>query len=160
MNKFQWVKLFYLLAGLTISLSFSGHADESIGKEYTAFTGLESDAAAVVLKFQRGLELGDITMVMEQLADDLLLLEGKLIHRTAQDYAQQHMLRDMKFLQAVNVKTIEHHVEQFDNVAFSIARISSKGIYQDKEIDSIANETIILRKTNDGWKITHVHWSN
>jgi ketosteroid isomerase-like protein len=45
-------------------------------------------------------------------------------------------------------------------VAISIARSSVKGTYKDKNVDRIGNETITLMKSNDTWKITHIHWSN
>ena len=92
--------------------------------------------------------------------DDVLILEGKGVERSAQEYASHHMLSDMKYLKAMTIESIEHHVTQFDVVAISISRSSVKGTYKDKNIDRIGNETIALKKHDDKWKITHIHWSN
>jgi ketosteroid isomerase-like protein len=35
-----------------------------------------------------------------------------------------------------------------------------KGAYKGKPVDRLTTETMVLRKTPDGWRIVHVHWSS
>jgi hypothetical protein len=66
----------------------------------------------------------------------------------------------MKYLQAIDVKTLEHHVQVFSSIAISISRSSNKGVYKGKQVDSAGNETMTLMQDSDGWKIANIHWSN
>ena len=70
------------------------------------------------------------------------------------------MHADMAFLKAVESTLLEHQVFTQGDIAFSIARSSTEGSYKGKEIKSIGMETITLKNTDNGWKITHIHWSN
>tara|TARA_R110001606_G_scaffold361564_1_gene514698 strand:+ start:1088 stop:1321 length:234 start_codon:yes stop_codon:yes gene_type:complete len=59
----------------------------------------------------------------------------------------------MKYLKAMTIESIEHHVNQYDVVAMSISRSSVKGIYKDKNVDRIGNETITLEKKTINGKL-------
>lgn len=131
-----------------------------IKKQNRRCSGLETPAGKTVLAFHKALETGDAQTAQSLLADNVLILEGKGVERSAQEYASHHMLSDMKYLKAMTIESIEHHVTQYNAIAMSISRSSVKGIYKDKTVDRIGNETITLEKKNDKWKITHIHWSN
>jgi ketosteroid isomerase-like protein len=123
------------------------------------FSGLQTEAAKAVIAFNTALTTGDVKTARNLLADDVLILEGNGVERSAQQYASHHMLSDMKYLQAMTTQTIEHHVTQYDGVAFSISRSTVKGTYKDENVDSQGNETMTLEKLNGEWKIKHIHWS-
>jgi ketosteroid isomerase-like protein len=155
-TKFLTMFALILLSGVVFS---HGNKTDKNAKQ-TMFSGLETPAGKTVLAFHNALEAGDAQTVQSLLADNVLILEGKGFERSAQEYAGHHMLSDMKFLKAMTIESIEHHVTQYDAVAMSISRSSVKGIYKDKSVDRIGNETITLEKKDDKWKITHIHWSN
>jgi ketosteroid isomerase-like protein len=89
-----------------------------------------------------------------------LILEGKGIERSAEQYASHHMLSDMKFLKAMTTEKIEHHVTQYDAFAFSVSKSTVNGTYKGKEVDRLGNETMTLAKQDGEWKIMHIHWSH
>jgi ketosteroid isomerase-like protein len=154
-------KLLTIFTLILLNGSVFSHENETDKEaKSTMFTGLETSAGKTVLAFHKALETGDAQTARGLLADDVLILEGKGVERSAQEYASHHMLSDMKYLKAMTIESIEHHVTQFDVVAISISRSSVKGTYKDKNIDRIGNETIALKKHDDKWKITHIHWSN
>jgi hypothetical protein len=154
-------KLLTMIALILLSGVVFSHGNETDKKaKPTMFSGLETPAGKTVLAFHNALETGDEQTARSLLADNILILEGKGVERSAQEYASHHMLSDMEFLKAMTVESIEHHVTQYDVVAMSISRSSVKGIYKDKSVDRIGNETITLEKKDDKWKITHIHWSN
>nr|WP_297348475.1 nuclear transport factor 2 family protein [uncultured Glaciecola sp.] len=154
-------KFLTLVALIVLSGAVFSHENE-IEKETksTMFSGLETPAGKAVLAFHKALETGDVKTARSLLADNVLILEGKSVERSAQEYANHHMLSDIKYLRAMSIESIEHHVVQYDVVATSISRSRVKGTYKDKNVDRIGNETITLRRQDDNWKITHIHWSN
>lgn len=155
-TKFITMLALILLSGAV----FSHENDTAKEAKSTMFSGLETSAGKTVLAFHKALETGDPQTARSLLADDVLILEGKGVERSAQEYASHHMLSDMKYLKEMTITSLEHHINQHNNVAISIARSSVKGTYKDKNVDRIGNETITLMKLNDTWKITHIHWSN
>ena len=145
---------------LSFSAVVSAHGDEKHNEESQYFSGTDSDAATLVLKFHKALETGNGDLAASLLADDVLIFEGKGVERSAQEYASHHMLSDMKYLSQMQIELIEHHVKENGTYAISLSRSLVKGQYKGKEVNHIGNETIGLEKLNDDWKITHIHWSN
>lgn len=123
------------------------------------FTGADTEAAQVVNAFHKALETGDNVAATRLLAKNVLILEGKRAERSADEYAGSHMPLDMAYFKNIDVKILEHHVQQFDSFAISIFRRSNKGLYKGEIIDRVVNGTFTLSKESDGWKITHIHWS-
>jgi ketosteroid isomerase-like protein len=123
------------------------------------FSGLESDAAKVVVDFHRALESADGVLARSLLDDHVVIIEGGGIERSADEYAAHHMMADMKYLSAVHVQTIEHHTEESGNIAVSISRSKTTGSYKGETVDDEGSETVVLRKIAGNWRITHIHWS-
>jgi hypothetical protein len=51
-------------------------------------------------------------------------------------------------------------VRQEGTVAWTSATGRSKGTFQNKEIEAENAELMVLAKTDDGWRIRAIHWSN
>ncbi len=68
------------------------------------------------------------------------------------------MQADMNYVSSVNVELLEHHVEIIGEVAISIARTKTTGFYKNKTVNRQGMETIVLRKYDGIWKISHIHW--
>ena len=154
-------KMLKIIAISLLAISFNGAADanKKVTKDAQLFTGIDTQAAKVVQRFHMALQTGDRKLARSLLSDDVLIFEGGGVERSAEEYAHHHMLADMKYLKALQVKTIEHHVKVYDDVAVSYSRSHSKGSYKGKKVDRNGMETITLRKINQQWKITHIHWS-
>lgn len=128
-------------------------------KPSTYFVNTDSAAGKVVSEFHRALESNDPTLARSLLVNDVLIFEGG-VERSADEYASHHMLSDIKYLAAVKTTTLEHRVEVTGDLAVSVARRKTSGTYKEKKIDHESLETMVLRRIEDAWKITHIHWSH
>lgn len=124
------------------------------------FTGMDLDAAKVVLAFHKALKDGDKLTVKQVLADDVMIFEGGRVERSEAEYEHHHMSADMAYLKEMSIETIEHHVQVSGNTAVSLSRSKVTGTYKGKAIDREGMETITMLKNNDQWLISHIHWSN
>ena len=155
---------FGLISALLITAAspfpVNAHGDEQHPKENALFVGTQSAAAQAVSAFRKALKQGDKKVARELLADSVIIFEGGGVERSANEYANHHMLSDMKYLAAIESQLLEHQVYTMGDMAYSISRSQSKGSYKGKEINSTGMESITLKNTDSGWKITHIHWSN
>lgn len=134
-----------------------GHHDK---KDPMMFSGQETEVGKLVVEFHNALENGNATRVRELLDDNILIFEGGGVERSAEQYASHHMLSDMAFLKAIDIKVLEQQVKVNGDSAVSMSRSKMKGNYKEKEMDIDSMETMVLNKKNGQWKITHLHWSN
>jgi len=164
MNRFNYVvTLTLLLSGLTYfnsSIAFAHGDGHQQQKNMPLFTGLNSSAARTVKKFHHALKNSDKKLARSLLADDVVIFEGGGVERSANQYASHHMKADMKFQKELTIKTLEHHVQIVGDLAYSTRRSTMKGKFEGKKINLDIMESIVLKKSNSGWLITHIHWSN
>ncbi|NMH65009.1 DUF4440 domain-containing protein [Shewanella salipaludis] len=144
----------------SLPLELQAHGAESHGQDKALFSGLETQAAKAVQQFHSALASGDAAAARALLADDVMIFEGKGVERSAEEYAKHHMLADIQFLASAPSKTLEHKVTVMGDTAISLARSENHGEYKGKQVDSESLETLVLRRTDAGWKIVHIHWSN
>ncbi|WP_339773080.1 nuclear transport factor 2 family protein [uncultured Paraglaciecola sp.] len=152
-----------LIAGAVIFYaSFSAityaHGNEVHETNESMFAGLELAPAKTVMAFHRALQQNNKIAARATLADDVLIFEGG-VERSADEYANHHMLADMKFLSHMTSTLLEQQVYKMGDLAYSVARKRTQGEYKDKILDYIGFETIVLKKVHNVWKITHIHWS-
>jgi ketosteroid isomerase-like protein len=117
-------------------------------------------AEKAIYSFHQALKQGNKKEARELLDDNVIIYEGGRVERTADEYADHHMLADMAYLAAINNETLEHNVKVAGDTAYSMSRTKSTGQFKGKTIDHESMETIILRRIAGSWKITHIHWSN
>ena len=150
-----------LLIFLTMSNVTIAHASE---KNNTSKRGelpvLTSDAGKVVMQFHQALQGGDKSKARGFLADDVIIYEGGRVERSADDYANHHMLADMKYLAQLKVEILEHEVREVGETAYSISKTKLTGEFQGKDVKSEGMESMVLLKKDGKWKIAHIHWSH
>lgn len=119
------------------------------------------DPSATIDSFRTALAEGDIEVVNDVLADNVLIFEGSQVERSLSEYSAHHLKSDIKFTQAVRSKLIERTVYKADGLAVVSSRYSVSGSYNKREVDLTMNETMTLRNEPElGWKIIRIHWSN
>ncbi|MAD73864.1 MAG: DUF4440 domain-containing protein [Rheinheimera sp.] len=150
-----------LLIFLTMSNVTIAHASE---KNNTSKRGelpvLTSDAGKVVMQFHQAIQGGDKSKARGFLADDVIIYEGGRVERSADDYANHHMLADMKYLAQLEVEILEHEVREVGQTAFSMSRTKLTGEFKGKEVNSEGMESMVLLKKDGKWKIAHIHWTH
>jgi len=155
------MKIMNVIAVAVLSMSMSVFAHDGENKASgVKFKGVDSEPAKVVLAFHKALKSGDKVAARAQLADDLNVLEGGRIERSADEYESHHMGADMKFLASMQSEVQEHQVTIIGDTAISSQISSTKGTYNGKELAYQGMETIVLKKVAGEWKIKHIHWSN
>ena len=150
-----------LLIFLTMSNVTIAHASEKNNTSKRGeLTVLTSDAGKVVMQFHQALQGGDKSKARGFLADDVIIYEGGRVERSADDYANHHMLADMKYLAQLKVEILEHEVREVGETAYSLSKTKLTGEFQGKDVKSEGMESMILMKKNGKWKIVHIHWSH
>ncbi|GAC19527.1 YybH family protein [Paraglaciecola arctica] len=150
--------VFITLVGLCFTSFSWAHGEEKHSDSSPFFVNIDTAPAKVVSAFHQALESGDKAKARALLADDVLIFEGG-VERSADQYANHHMLADMKYLAVVETTTLEHQVDINGNMALSMSRSKTTGNYKDKNVDYEGLETMVLKLSDDEWKITHIHWS-
>ena len=118
------------------------------------------DAAAVVDAFHSALVRGDTKAAAALLADDALIFEEGGAERSKAEYAAHHLGADAAFSQAVRSVTTRRAGESSGNIAWVASEGRMTGVFKGRAIDQRTAETMVLRKTGDGWRIVHIHWSS
>jgi ketosteroid isomerase-like protein len=149
---------FIALIGLCFTTLSWAHGEEKHPDSSPFFVNTDTVPAKVVKAFHLALKSGDKAKARSLLADDVLIFEGG-VERSADQYANHHMLADMKYLAVVETKNLEHQVSISGEMALSVSRSKTTGNYKDKEVDYEGLETIVLKLSDGEWKITHIHWS-
>jgi len=117
-------------------------------------------AAETVDAFHAALRRGDTQAAAAVLADDALIFEEGGAERSKAEYAAHHLPADAAFSQAVKSTTTRRASDWADGLAWVASEGRMKGAYKGKPVDRFTTETMVLRKTPDGWRIVHVHWSS
>ena len=117
-------------------------------------------AAAVVDAFHAALRRGDTKGALSYLAPNALIYEAGGVERSRQEYASHHLGADAAFAQVVPGTVTRRAGEAAGGVAWIATEGRARGTYQDKAVDRITTETMVLRRIGGAWKITHIHWSS
>ena len=153
------VVLLVAITGTGLSAFAFADGDKKLQDAAMYFVNADSAPAKAVMAFHRALESNDPQTARALLLDDVLIFEGG-VERSADEYADHHMLADIEYLAAVETTVLEHRVEITGHSAVSISRSKTIGTYRDKKIDNEGLETMVLNLINGSWKISHIHWSH
>ena len=120
-----------------------------------------SSPQAAVDAFQAALKSGDAATAQRWLAPDVLIYEGGGAERSRAEYAAHHLAGDIAFMKKAQVETLKrssggNEDEAWVTTESRIRGESSKG----KSLDVASTETALLKKTAQGWRIVHLHWSS
>jgi hypothetical protein len=146
---------------LAVSNDSIAHSNENKKQRiYPENSGAETDAGKVITEFHNALKLGDKTKARSLLGDNIIVFEGGSVESSADEYANHHMLSDMKYLAKIKTEVLTHNVKIVGDIAHSMSQTKSTGQVEGKYINSEGLESMVLQKNNNKWKIVHIHWSN
>jgi ketosteroid isomerase-like protein len=114
---------------------------------------------ATVEEFHKMLAAGVRDGVMSLLLPDALIVEAGTV-QTRDVYQREHLAEDIAFARAVPSTQRDVVVRQQGDVAWVTSTFRVTGKFQEKPIDNIAAETVVLTKTLEGWRIRAIHWSS
>jgi ketosteroid isomerase-like protein len=135
-----------------------GHAAPLGATEPAALAA--DEATAVVDAFHTALKTGDTTAALVLLDDNVMIFEQGYIEWSKAEYASHHLASDAEFSKSVASKQIARRSTIEGGLAWVATESSATGKFKEKDVDSVSIETMVLRRTNDGWRIVHIHWSS
>jgi ketosteroid isomerase-like protein len=121
--------------------------------------GAEPDVRAVVRAFDQALAAQDSLAAMALLHPDATVYEAGNAE-TREQYRSGHLRGDIAFLREVRSETVRDRVTVSGELALYTSEYTMKGTARGREINRTGVETMVLARTNDGWKILHIHWSS
>ncbi len=149
------------LMTLAISTESISHSNESKkSRVYPSNSGADTDAGKVITQFHKAIKNGYQKKARSLLDDNAIIFEGGKVERSADDYANHHMLSDMKYAAKLHTEVLEHKVTLAGDMAYSFSRTKSIGQYKGSYINKEGMETMVLLKEGGKWKISHIHWSH
>jgi ketosteroid isomerase-like protein len=119
-----------------------------------------AEPAAVVDDFHAALTAGDIPAALMRLADDAAVFESGGVERGKAEYAAHHAAADAAFAKAVPSRIVRRTGQAFGDTAWVLTEGRTKGVYNDREVDRVTTETMVLRRQGAAWRIVHIHWSS
>ncbi|AZQ84205.1 nuclear transport factor 2 family protein [Colwellia sp. Arc7-635] len=146
---------------LMISNNSIAHSNENKqNRIYPENSGYETEAGITISEFHKALKLGDKNKARSLLDDNVIIFEGGGVETSADEYANHHMIADMKYIAKIKTEILTHSVKVVGDMAYSISKTKSTGQISLKSVNSEGLETMVLQKKNNKWKIVHIHWSN
>ncbi len=114
----------------------------------------------VVEQFHAALQSGDEKIILELLAEDVLIYESGGAERSREEYAGHHLHMDIKFMKNMIREVISQKVEETAMTTLVFTESRTHGTFKNKDYNLLGKETVVLKQIEDGWKITHLHWSS
>jgi mono/diheme cytochrome c family protein len=119
---------------------------------------LPAGPVAAVDAFHQALKDGDSAAALALLHDKATILEDGQIE-TRQEYAGHHLGADMKFAAQTQSETVSREQQVNDRQATVTTRSRVTGSHDGSPVDVVLDEAATLYRTDDGWLITHIQWS-
>lgn len=113
----------------------------------------------VVDAFHAALASADRDAALEWLTEDVLVYEQGGIDADRTAYSGDHLTADMALAVAVRRDVLSSRAGQSPQQAWVFNEFRLQGEFRGKPIHSAGTETILLRMTDQGWRIYHIHWS-
>ena len=119
------------------------------------------EPVAVVDRFFGALASGDTRSAGNLLDPGVLIYESGGAERSRKEYAAHHLGSDAAFLQKARHRLLSRTGDAVGDLAWvaTEAALAAPG-KGGKEISIVSTETMVLRRTEAGWRIVHIHWSS
>lgn len=113
----------------------------------------------VVRSFHVAISSGDSASALALIAPDVVIYESGGVEASREEYRSHHLGADMRFASAVTRRVTAQQEGIEGDVAWVLSETMTTGTLRGRRIESRGTETVILRRTPQGWKIVHIHWS-
>ena len=113
---------------------------------------------AVVQSFHGALRTGDTALASRLIADDALMLEAGGVE-TRSEYLANHLPIDIQFEKTVTTTRSPIRVVVAGDAAWASSTSEMAGTFQNRAVNSIGAELMVLSRNSGGWLIRAIHWS-
>ena len=97
--------------------------------------------------------------VLEQLTADVMVFEQGRLDRSRTDYAREHLGEDIGFAATTRHSVLRRSARIQGAVAWIMSVNRTRGKVRDRDIDLVTDETMVLVRVGNRWRIAHIHWS-
>lgn len=137
-------------AGLVAVLAWSGLVSAQVPAVGPAET---------VDAFHFSLKAGNRQTALEFLTADVLVFEQGKVERSRTEYARRQLGEDIAFAGITSRAVLRRTTKLLGNAAWVMSINRNRGKVNNRPIDFVTSETIMLNKINGKWRIVHIHWS-
>lgn len=119
-----------------------------------------ADPVATVDAYHAALKNKDTKGALNLLALDAVLYEQGFVEKSRGEYTGAHVAADAEFAAATTYTVTDRKVLWLgDNAVTVLTQNRVAGTYQKQKLNLVGTETMVLRRSGDGWLIQHAHWS-
>ena len=118
------------------------------------------DAVKIVEAFSAAIKAAKMDVAKNLLDPDVLILESGGSERSRDQYMGGHAIADAGFLRKAQQQLRYRQARADGSFAWVATESTLTGMDKGKKFNLLSTETMLLRKTAQGWKIVHIHWSS
>jgi ketosteroid isomerase-like protein len=122
--------------------------------------GHSNEAAEVVHAFHAAIAAGDSSGALRLLDPDVVIYESGGVEQSRAEFESHHLGSDIAFAQSTDRTMTEQHAVESGEYAWFRSVSEVRGEFRGRQINSRSTETVILRRSDEGWRIVHIHWSS
>lgn len=117
-------------------------------------------AATTVDAFHAALKAGDTAAALTFLAPEVMIFEEGGAERSRDEYASHHLGSDAAYAAASEAVVLRRSGWADGDVAWITSEGRTTGQFNNRPVDRLTTETMVLKRHADGWRIHHIHWSS
>ena len=123
-------------------------------------SGPGATAPETVHAFHAALAAGDSTTALSLLAPGVVIFESGGVEASRDEYRSHHLPADTEFAQSVAREITGERSGSHGDLTWVLTESHSTGSFRDRPVNVRGVETMLLRRTAEGWRIIHIHWSS
>jgi hypothetical protein len=136
------------------------HAKPSAGTVAMDVARAAQPAVEIVDKFGTSLAAGDLKAVGSLLDPAVLILESGSAERSREEYLGHHAIADAAFLKGTHQQILRRTARISGETAWVGTESELHSNKDGKATTTLSTETMVLKRTPQGWRIVHIHWSS
>jgi ketosteroid isomerase-like protein len=117
-------------------------------------------AVDIVDAFGKALAAGDFKAVESLLDPGVLILESGGAERSRDEYLGHHAIADAQFLMNAQLRVTRRRARVSGDLAWVATESEIQATDDGKPMTLLSTETMVLCRTEAGWRIVHIHWSS
>lgn len=119
-----------------------------------------NEAIASVERFSAALSAGDVARAGAELDANVLILESGGVERSREEYLGGHAKSDAAFIKGAHVSLKHRTAQAAGDFAWVASESDIHATKDGKPLMISSTETMVVKRTAQGWKIVHIHWSS
>lgn len=125
-----------------------------------SFAAAAADPVATADALGAALAAGDESAVQNLLDEDVLIYEMGGQESSRNEYAAHHLKGDIAFMATMKTQPLERVHSIAGDLAVVNTRSRLAGTRGGKPLELLSTETLVMKRSAQGWRITHIHWSS